>query len=279
MRYRVLVSLVLSLCLGILTACSQSPTVRSDSLTYDQIKGSGLANLCPQISEMNRDSIPINPNQSYSLTDLCLQPTTFLVKREPVIKRQETGFVPGKLLTRASSALDHIDGSLSIASDGSLTFVEKSGIDFQPVTVQLPGNKRVPMLFTIKGLVAKSQSGSDGLNPSTRFIGTFKVPSYRTSGFLDPRGRGLSVGYDSAIGLPSQADDDEFLRENVKTFETDQGRISLNVTRVNRGTGEIAGLFESEQVSDTDFGSKQPMNVKIQGVFYARLGTEVATTP
>ncbi|MGJ3253410.1 MAG: photosystem II manganese-stabilizing polypeptide [Elainellaceae cyanobacterium] len=279
MRYQTFIALLLSLCIGILTACGQNPTVKSDSLTYDQIKGSGLANLCPRLSETDRDIIPIDPNQSYSVTDMCLQPTTFLVKREPVMKRQEAGFVPGKLLTRASSALDHINGLLNIEPDNSLTFFEQGGIDFQPITVQLPGNKRVPMLFTIKGLVAKSQSGLDSLNPSTRFNGTFKVPSYRTSGFLDPRGRGLSVGYDSAVGLPSQADDEEFLRENVKMFETGQGKIFLDVTHVSRSTGEIAGLFESEQISDTDFGSKEPLDVKIQGLFYARLGTEVASIP
>ena len=83
-----------------------------------------------------------------------------------------------------------------------MTFIEKSGFDFQPVTVQLPDGERVPMLFTIKGLVAQTPTGMNSINPSTQFVGTFQVPAYRTAGFLDPKGRGVMVGYDAAVGLP-----------------------------------------------------------------------------
>lgn len=38
---------------------------------------------------------------------------------------------------------------------GNVDFKEEDGIDYAPVTVQLPGGERVPFLFTIKELQAK----------------------------------------------------------------------------------------------------------------------------
>ena len=73
------------------------------------------------------------------------------------------------------------------------------------------------------------------------------------------------VGYDAAVGLPIQADSEEFARPNNKVFEINQGNITLQVERVDQRTGEIAGLFESLQPSDTEFGAKEPMEVKVQG--------------
>ena len=92
-------------------------------------------------------------------------------------------------------------------------------------------------------------------------------PPYRTSSFIDPKGRGLAVGYDAAVGIPIQADREKFSRQNNKSFDVDQGSIVFQVNRVNRGTGEISGSFESQQPSDTDFGSKEAMEVKILGQF------------
>lgn len=62
---------------------------------------------------------------------------------------------------------------------GNVTLVEKEGLDFAPVTVQLPGGERVPFLFTAKNLNAKG--------PASTFEGNFVVPSYRGSSFLDPK--------------------------------------------------------------------------------------------
>ncbi|MBE9138370.1 photosystem II manganese-stabilizing polypeptide [Nodosilinea sp. LEGE 07088] len=280
MRYRTLVAVVLALCLGLITACSGSPRAGDQALSYDQIKGSGLANLCPQISETRRDAIAIAPNQSYTLEEMCLQPTAFLVKQEPLVKRasasQATQFMPTKPLTRASFSIDQVSGVLKADADGRLTFMEQSGFDFQPITVQLPDGERVPLLFSIKGLVAQTLEAAKSINPLTQFSGTFQVPAYRTAGFLDPKGRGVMVGYDAAVGLPPQADSKEFQRSNTKVFEVDEGTLTLRVERVDQGTGEIAGVFESIQPSDTDFGAKDPMDVKIQGVFYARLNSEMA---
>ena len=44
---------------------------------------------------------------------------------------------------------------------------------------QVPGGERVPFLFTIKELQASGDLA--------KFGGTFKVPSYRGSTFLDPK--------------------------------------------------------------------------------------------
>merc|ERR1712216_700566 len=74
-----------------------------------------------------------------------------------------------------------------------ITFTEEDGIDYAPTTVQLPGGERVPFLFTIKELVAKGSGGA--FKPGYEFGGSFKVPSYRTGLFLDPKGRGMTTGY------------------------------------------------------------------------------------
>ena len=44
------------------------------------------------------------------------------------------------------------------------------------------------------------------------------------------------------------------------------------LAQVDPATGEVAGLFESVQPSDTDMGSKAPKDVKVQGIWYGRLG-------
>ncbi len=272
MRYRAFIVGFLALCLGVLTACSEGPANATNApLTYDQIRNTGLANNCPQLAETTRGSIPVDRSQSYVLTDLCLQPTTFFVKEEPANKRQEAEYVPGKLLTRLTSSLDQVRGDLKFDENGSLTFIEKEGIDFQAITVQLPGGERVPFLLTIKNLVAKSQPGVDSINTSTDFEGRFNVPSYRGSVFLDPKGRGVAAGYDNAVALPSQADKEDLTRANVKRVGTLPGSISLQVAKVDSNTGEIAGTFESEQPSDTDLGADEPEEVKIRGIFYARI--------
>ncbi len=271
MRYRALVVTLLAFCFSLLTASAESPALSREDMTYEQIRGTGLANTCPQLVETSRGSIPIESGKSYNLTSLCLQPTTFLVKEEGLNKRQAAEYVSTKLMTRYTSSIDAVQGSLKLNSDGSLTFTEEDGLDFQAVTVQLPGGERVPFLFTIKDLVATSQPGLSAVNASTDFEGEFKVPSYRTSNFLDPKGRGLTAGYDNAVALPASADSEELTKENVKRFQLDKGKISLQVTKVDSSTGEIAGNFESNQPSETDMGSHEPKDVKIRGLWYARV--------
>lgn len=279
MGYRALLTVLLLCCLMLVTACTPAVGTTTEGLTYEQIKslsyeqvkGTGLANKCPQLSDFARGSLSLEPNKTYTITDLCLEPTSYFVKEEPTNKRQEATFVPTKLLTRATSSIDAVEADLQVGSDGVLTLKEKDGIDFQAITVQLPGGERVPFLFTIKELVAKTEPGSTVINTSTDFVGTFKVPSYRSALFLDPKGRGVATGYDNAVALPAQADDARLGGANVKAVEVGEGRISLQVAQVDGSTGEIAGTFESEQPSDTDLGAREPLDVKIRGVFYARV--------
>lgn len=277
MRYRALIVAFLALCFGILTACSDAPTTTTnrDQLTYDEILNTGLANKCPQISEFTRSSIPIERGETYLLSDLCLEPQEFFVKEEPVNKRQVAEFVPGKLLTRSTTSLEQIRAELNVATDGTLTFKELDGIDFQPITVLLPGGEEVPFFYTIKSFVGQTEPGFSSINSSVDFEGTFKVPSYRGAGFLDPKGRGVVTGYDNAVALPAGGDDTEYNRANVKKTDMGKGTMSLQITKVDSTTGEIAGVFESEQPSDTDLGARDAREVKVRGIFYGRVEPRV----
>lgn len=49
------------------------------------------------------------------------------------------------------------------------------------------------------------------------------------------------------------------------------GSAVFSVAKVDPATGEIAGVFESIQPSDTDLGAKAPKDVKITGLWYAQL--------
>lgn len=273
MKLRALLVAFLALCLGVLTACSDASTAGDRSLTYEDIRNTGLANNCPTIESVTRGTIPIESGKSYSIQGLCLQPTEFYVKEEGT-KRKAAEFVQGRLLTRKTSSLDQVQGPVTVNSDGSLTFTETDGFDFQIGTVLLPGGEEVPFMFTIKSLVAQSQPGSTVINSSTDFEGKFRVPSYRGSTFLDPKGRGIASGYDNAVALPGSADSEELAKENVKKYDLGQGKISLQVTKVSGDTNEVSGTFVSYQPSDTDLGSKAPREMKFVGTFYGRIEAE-----
>ncbi|MDP5018329.1 Photosystem II manganese-stabilizing polypeptide [Anabaena sp. UHCC 0187] len=276
MRYRALIVAFFALCLGLITACSDAPsTSAGDVLTYEQIRGTGLANKCPQLAETSRGSIAVDSKLTYTIKELCLEPTNFFVKEEPANKRQEAEFVPGKIMTRYTSTIDQVQGKLTSNPDNSLTFTEEDGLDFQAITVKLPGGELVPFLFTIKNLVAQTQPNLTSINTSTDFEGTFKVPSYRGAAFLDPKGRGVVSGYDNAVALPAGSDNEDLTRTNVKRAEVLSGKISLQVAKVDNTSGEIAGTFESEQPSDTDLGAGEPKEVKIRGLFYGRIEPSV----
>ncbi len=273
MRFRNLLVAFLIVCIGFLGACSDNSAQAYDprTTTYDEILNTGLANKCPQISEFTRGSIDISPDQPLSVVDMCLEPQEYFVKEEPVNKRKEAEFIEGKVLTRDTTSLEQIRGTISSDADGKLTFQEIDGIDFQIITVLLPGGEQVPFFFTIKKLTAETDAGFTSVNTSTDFSGSFKVPSYRGASFIDPKGRGLTIGYDNAVALPAGADKSEYTRSNVKQAETMQGKMSLQITKVDSDTGEISGVFESEQPSSTDLGAEEPEEVKIRGIFYARL--------
>lgn len=49
------------------------------------------------------------------------------------------------------------------------------------------------------------------------------------------------------------------------------GKMRLSIAAYNKESGEIGGVFESVQPSDTDQGSKDPKDVKITGLWYAQI--------
>mmetsp|Transcript_4283 Transcript_4283/g.6057 ORF Transcript_4283/g.6057 Transcript_4283/m.6057 type:complete len:306 (-) Transcript_4283:408-1325(-) len=255
------------------TAVAPAFAITSDirnQLSYEQVKGTGLANRCNEV--VGKDSITV-PNSGYKLVDLCLEPKVWQVEEEVANKKGdvEKQFVNTKLMTRQTYTLDGISGKLE--GGGSITFKEEDGIDYAPATVQLPGGERVPFLFTVKELVAKGNGGA--FKPGYEFGGSFKVPSYRTGLFLDPKGRGMTTGYDQAQALPGtqtgvegQAELD---KETNKVFDVLDGTVEFAVSAVNKEEGEIGGVFVSSQPSDTDMGAKEPKKILSKGIFYGRV--------
>lgn len=256
--------------LGVMAAPAQALTkAEVNSLTYLQVKGTGLANRCPEV--VGEDSI--KPSSGQKLVEMCIEPKAWAVEEE--IGRggkTEKKFVNSKVMTRQTYTLDGVEGNLE-QSGGSIVFKEKEGIDYAATTVQLPGGERVPFLFTVKDLVAKGSG--DTFKPGFQMGGDFSVPSYRTGLFLDPKGRGGTTGYDMAVALPGlqsgQEGDDELFKENNKTFDITTGRIEMEVNKVNKEEQEIGGVFVATQLGDTDMGSKIPKKVLTKGIFYARV--------
>jgi photosystem II oxygen-evolving enhancer protein 1 len=232
------------------------------SLTYLQVKGSGIANTCPVIEGGSTNLKDLKAG-NYKLEKFCMEPTSFTVKEESQFKQGETEFVATKLMTRLTYTLDEMSGSFKVDGNGNVELQEEDGIDYAATTVQLPGGERVPFLFSVKSLAAKGTLDAFG--------GDFVVPSYRGSTFLDPKGRGASTGYDTAVALPAKGDDEELAKENNKSAAGGKGSAVFSVAKVDTATGEIAGVFESIQPSDTDLGAKAPKDVKITGLWYAQL--------
>jgi len=261
----------LALATGVQSA-SAGPFTRSEiaSLTYEQIKGTGLANTCPKVEAGGSDKINVGGNK-YRINDFCLEPTSFQVLEEKLTKQGlVTEAVDTKVTTRQTYVLTGIEGAL-VSDGGKLAFVEEDGIDYAATTVQLPGGERVPFLFTVKNLVAKTDGPASSFDVGTKLSGKFTVPSYRTGLFLDPKGRGTTTGYDQAVALPAmQAGGDEAMfKENNKKFEVLDGSIELKVTAVNSELGEMGGVFVHKQPSDTDLGSKAPKEVLLKGAWFA----------
>ena len=62
---------------------------------------------------------------------------------------------PLAFLTLPVCVLLQMSGSFKLDGSGNVELKELDGIDYAPVTVQLPGGERVPFLFTVKELDAK----------------------------------------------------------------------------------------------------------------------------
>jgi len=259
---------VLGLALGVLAPqpASAITAEQFSQLTYAQVKGSGLANRCPTV-ESQGSSIPVKDGAR--ITNMCFEPKSFAIEAETEPGKKE--FVTTKLMTRQTYTLAFIEGSLS---SNPITFQEQDGMDFAATTVQLPDGEYVPFLFTVKSLLAKG-NGSE-FKPGFTWGGEFNVPSYRTGGFLDPKGRGMYTGYDQAVALPAlQADgkggQEELFKESNKVFDIGKGAIEMEVNKVNAELGEIGGVFVSKQPSDTDMGAKAPKTMLMKGIFYGKV--------
>jgi len=239
-----------------------------NQLSYLQVKGTGLANRCPEVIGEGT----ISPKSGSRLTGMCIEPKAFAVEEDiGTGGKTEKKFVNSKVMTRQTYTLDGIEGKID--NGGSITFTEQEGIDYAPTTLQLPGGERVPFLFTVKDLVAKGNGNA--FKPGFQMGGDFNTPSYRTGLFLDPKGRGGTTGYDMAVALPGlqsgEEGDEELFRENNKTFDVTQGRIEMEVNKVNEEESEIGGVFVATQLGDTDMGSKVPKKVLTKGIFYAKV--------
>jgi len=243
----------------------------SNSLSYLQVKGSGLANRCPEV--IGEGSISINGGKKYKVTSFCVEPKSWQVEENVVTKKGiSKEFVNTKLMTRQTYTLDDISGTMEL-KDGKATFTEEDGIDYAATTVQLPGGERVPFLFSLKGLVAKGNGAT--IKPGFEMGGSVVVPSYRTGLFLDPKGRGTTTGYDQAGALPGIQNgvdgDAELFKENNKVFDVLSGDVEFAVNRVNVAEGEFGGVFVSKQAGDTDMGGKEAKSVLSKGIFFGHL--------
>jgi photosystem II oxygen-evolving enhancer protein 1 len=240
-----------------------------NSLTYLQVKGTGLANRCAEV--VGEDTI--TPKSGQKIVDMCIEPKAWAVEEEiGKAGKTEKKFVNSKVMTRQTYTLEAIEGPLKVEG-GNIVFTEKEGIDYAATTVQMPGGERVPFLFTVKDLVAKGNGGA--FKPGFQMGGDFTTPSYRTGLFLDPKGRGGTTGYDMAVALPGlqsgEEGDDALFGENNKTFDVTTGRIEMEVNKVNAEESEIGGVFVATQLGDTDMGSKVPKKILTKGIFYAKI--------
>jgi len=264
------IALAGAVAVGVAAAPAQALTRSEvDQLSYLQVKGTGLANRCPEV--IGEDTI--TPKAGDKLVDICIEPKAWAVEEEiGKAGKTEKKFVNSKVMTRQTYTLAGVEGDIESAG-GSIVFKEKEGIDYAATTVQLPGGERVPFLFSVKDLVAKGSGPA--FKPGFQMGGDFSVPSYRTGLFLDPKGRGGVTGYDMAVALPGLQSgtegDDELFKENNKVFDVTQGRIEMEVNKVNADESEIGGVFVATQLSDTDMGSKVPKKVLTKGIFYAKV--------
>jgi photosystem II oxygen-evolving enhancer protein 1 len=256
--------------LGLAVAPAQAITKSElNELSYLQVKGTGLANRCPEV--VGEGSI--TPKSGQKLVDMCIEPKAWAVEEEiGKAGKTEKKFVNSKVMTRQTYTLDGVEGKLT-NEGGNIVFTEQEGIDYAATTVQLPGGERVPFLFTVKDLVSKGNGGT--FKPGFQMGGDFSTPSYRTGLFLDPKGRGGTTGYDMAVALPGlqsgEEGDEELFNENNKVFDITTGRIEMEVNKVNPEESEIGGVFVATQLSDTDMGSKIPKKILTKGIFYGRV--------
>lgn len=96
-----------------------------NSLTYDQIKGTGLANKCPSISGTGSINIGGKLNK---FDEMCLEPQEFFVIETTTNKKGQvtTEEIPGKMMTRQTYTLYGVEGD-AVSEGGKVTLKEKDG--------------------------------------------------------------------------------------------------------------------------------------------------------
>tara|TARA_B100000073_G_C23731327_1_gene570900 strand:+ start:1045 stop:1839 length:795 start_codon:yes stop_codon:yes gene_type:complete len=262
MRIRSFLSLIITFCLtlGFIPAQTFAFSERGNA-QFTDVVNTGKANDCPELDSSLSGSISLSNGDT--LKGICMHPTEVYVK-VPGTKRQKAEFVSTKIISpRNNTTVTEVYGDID-----SGTFSEKGGIDFQLITVLTPGGLEVPFAFSAKDLQAKMPSS---IEPGTELSGSTFTPNYRTGDFLDPKARAAFTGVDYAQGLVALGGDDEDLaRENIKQDVNGEGVIKISIVNVDSDTDEFAGTFEAIQPSDTDMGSKDPLDVKIVGKLYGR---------
>jgi len=238
-------------------------------LSYLQVKGTGLANRCADVTGEDR----IQPTSGQTIVEMCMEPTSFAIEHE--FGNEQKGitreFVPARIITRQTYSLDAIEGPITI-ENGNLVFHEKEGIDYAPVTLKdKTRGEGYPLMFNIKGLVA--EGSGDTIKPGFSMKGKFKTPSYRTGLFQDPKGRGGTTGYDVQPGLlalqTGMEGDERIYKENNKVFDESEGQVEFLVDQVD--DKEVGGVFVSLQKGDSDMGAHEALDILIKGKWYARV--------
>ena len=262
MRIRSFLALVISFCitLAFVPLRTYAFSERGNA-QFTDVVNTGKANDCPALDASLEGSISISNGDS--LKGICMHPTEVYVK-VPGSKRQKADFVSTKIISpRNNTTVTEVYGDID-----SGKFTEKGGIDFQLITVLTPGGLEVPFAFSAKDLTANIPSS---LEPGTEVSGSTFTPNYRTGDFLDPKARAANTGVEYAQGLVALGgDDEELAKENIKVDVNGTGTVKLSITNVDSDTEEFTGTFEAVQPSDTDMGSKDPLDVKIIGQLYGR---------
>ena len=262
MRIRSFLALVISFCLTLAFVPLRTYAFSErGNAQFTDVVNTGKANDCPELDSSLDGSISISNGDS--LKGICMHPTEVYVK-VPGSKRKKADFVSTKIISpRNNTTVTEVYGDID-----SGKFTEKGGIDFQLITVLTPGGLEVPFAFSAKDLTASIPSS---IEPGTELSGTTFTPNYRTGDFLDPKARAANTGVEYAQGLVALGgDDEELAKENIKVDVNGTGTVKLSITNVDSDTEEFTGTFEAVQPSDTDMGSKDPLDVKIIGQLYGR---------
>jgi len=266
MRFRPLLALVLAFCLTFAAAPSSVSAAfvkgpERGNARFGNVVNTGQAGECTILPAGSTGSVSADGQ----FKSLCLQPSEVFVKL-PGTKRKKADFAPAKIISpRFNTSLDEVYGDLSGGK-----FTEKGGIDFSLITVLAPNGEEFPFAFSVKEMVADSKKGK-AIEPGAEFSGSTATPSYRSADFLDPKSRAKDTGVEYAQGLVALGGDDEDLaRENVKNDLGGKGQITLTVDSVDADTEEFGGTFVAIQPSDNDLGSKDPVDIKIEGRFFGR---------